>query len=393
MRNCCIVVFVFFIVCFNGNVFAGEKGVNDIIYVDDDGGADFVSIQDAVDAASSGDTIFVHAGFYNETVMINASLTLIGEDKHSTIIEGGKRSDVVTISSEHVCFSHFTVQNSSSIVREGWWKAGIRITASDVTVEHNIIRDNLNGVFVKRVENLSLNHNLFFNDSLTLYSYDADFDPRPDLKRVHYVHEIKDNFVNDKPLIYLVDESNQVISSDVGQLILVNCTNVSVQDVSISSADFPVLFVFCENCALMNCSFFDNQGECTFLNSDDNCVFGNKFSDNFHGLLLDYGSESNDISHNLFFNNRFCGLICEYFSGENRIIHNDFIDNRANAFLIKSFQNEWRKNYWSDWIGLTNPVFQLFPKMITGTLFESNQKIVSLINTDLSPQLEPHRYQ
>ncbi|MFO8077861.1 MAG: right-handed parallel beta-helix repeat-containing protein [Thermoplasmatota archaeon] len=394
MRKCFIVVFVLFIGCFNGNVFSGEQRVNDILYVDDDGGADFVSIQEAIDAASSGDTIFVHSGWYNETVEINASLTLIGEDKNTTIIEGGKRSDVVTISSDNVCFSGFTIQNSSTVVREGWWKAGIRIIASDVLVENNIIRDNLNGVFVKRVENLTLRNNLFYYDSLTLYPYDADYDPRPNLKRLHYDHVIEGNLVNDKPLVYMVDESDTVISSDVGQLILVNCTNVSVQDVSIISADFPLLFVFCENCALMNCSFFDNQGECTFLDSDDNQVYGNVFEGNFHGLLLDYGSESNDISHNLFSNNRFCGLICEYFSNENRMVHNDFIDNRgANAFLIKAFHNEWEQNYWSDWIGLTNPFFQMFPKMITGTLFESNQRIVSLINIDVSPQFEPQSYQ
>ena len=32
------------------------------IYVDDDGGADYANIQDAVDAASDGDTIFVFNG-------------------------------------------------------------------------------------------------------------------------------------------------------------------------------------------------------------------------------------------------------------------------------------------------------------------------------------------
>ena len=365
----------------------------DLIYVDDDIGADYVSIQQAIDEASEDATIFVSSGFYNETVVIDKRLTLLGENNETTIIDGGKRSDVVTISSDGVCFSGFTIQNSSSTVRNGWWRAGIRIIASDVLVENNIIRNNLNGVFVKRVENLSVRNNLFYDDSLTFYPYDADFDPRPDLKRIHYDHVIEDNLVNDKPLVYMVDESNQMISSDLGQLILINCTNVSVRNVSISSADFPVFFVFCENCALLNCSFFDNQGECTLLNSDDNIVSGNVFTDNFHGLLLDYGSESNVISKNLFCDNRFCGLICEFFSNQNKILFNDFINNSgANAFLIKAFQNDWHGNYWSDWKGLTHSVFQLFPKIITGTIFESNQRIISLVDVDLSPQLEPYGY-
>ena len=35
-----------------------------IIYVDDDGGADYTSIQDAIDNASFGDTIYIYSGIY-----------------------------------------------------------------------------------------------------------------------------------------------------------------------------------------------------------------------------------------------------------------------------------------------------------------------------------------
>ena len=48
--------------------------------VDDDAPADFSTIQEAVDAASSGDTIQVKAGTYYEHVAINKSLALVGED-------------------------------------------------------------------------------------------------------------------------------------------------------------------------------------------------------------------------------------------------------------------------------------------------------------------------
>jgi pectin methylesterase-like acyl-CoA thioesterase len=61
--------------------------VNNIIYVDG-GEADFTTIQDAIDTANEGDTIYVEKGIYCENIIINKSLILIGEDKEYTIIDG-----------------------------------------------------------------------------------------------------------------------------------------------------------------------------------------------------------------------------------------------------------------------------------------------------------------
>lgn len=59
------------------------------ITVDKSGSGDFTSIQDAINNASDGDTIFVKAGTYIENIVIeNKSVSLIGEDKENTVIEG-----------------------------------------------------------------------------------------------------------------------------------------------------------------------------------------------------------------------------------------------------------------------------------------------------------------
>ena len=59
-----------------------------IIYVDDDGGADYTCIQDAIDNAADGDTIYVFNGTYNENIVIDKTIYLIGENRDSTIING-----------------------------------------------------------------------------------------------------------------------------------------------------------------------------------------------------------------------------------------------------------------------------------------------------------------
>ena len=49
--------------------------------------ADFSSIQDAVDAASPGDTINIAPGTYSEHIVVNKALTLVGSGKDTTFIE------------------------------------------------------------------------------------------------------------------------------------------------------------------------------------------------------------------------------------------------------------------------------------------------------------------
>ncbi len=56
------------------------------IYVDDDGGADYTSIQEAIDNSSDGDTVYVYSGYYNEHVVVNKSIDLVGEDKETTYV-------------------------------------------------------------------------------------------------------------------------------------------------------------------------------------------------------------------------------------------------------------------------------------------------------------------
>ena len=90
------------------------------IYVDDDGGADYTSIQDAINAAnaSGGDTIYVYSGIYNENIVINKPLILTGQNKDTTIIDGGKSGHTIYAFSGteyiyiEISISEFTVRNA-----------------------------------------------------------------------------------------------------------------------------------------------------------------------------------------------------------------------------------------------------------------------------------------
>ena len=49
-------------------------------------GGDYSNIQEAIDQAIEGSTIFIKTGIYTEIIDINKKLTIIGENKFSTII-------------------------------------------------------------------------------------------------------------------------------------------------------------------------------------------------------------------------------------------------------------------------------------------------------------------
>jgi nitrous oxidase accessory protein NosD len=77
-------------------------------------GQNFTKIQDAVDNANSGDKVIVQAGTYYENVVINKSITLIGNDTTNTIINGSGSGSVITITADGCYVSGLLVTNSGS---------------------------------------------------------------------------------------------------------------------------------------------------------------------------------------------------------------------------------------------------------------------------------------
>jgi len=121
----------------------------DIIYVDDDnieGPWDgtiehpYYFVQDGVEAANPGDTVYVFSGLYEyQYIEIHETINLIGEDKETTIFACNINSWAILIYADYVNVSGFTFTHTGFI--KGTRMMGIG--ASYCTISDNIFSDDV----------------------------------------------------------------------------------------------------------------------------------------------------------------------------------------------------------------------------------------------------------
>ena len=85
--------------------------IGNILHVGGLGPNNYTKIQDAINDSSNGDTVYVHddSSPYHETLTINKSIALVGENKETTVIENyNVNSNAVRIWADNVRISGFT---------------------------------------------------------------------------------------------------------------------------------------------------------------------------------------------------------------------------------------------------------------------------------------------
>ncbi len=107
------------------------------LYVGSFGPGNFSTIQDAINSSQDGDTIYVYddASPYLENVIIDKAISLLGEDRETTIIDSGNVT--ILILADDVYVSGFTITNSQWVY--GIYRAGIYILSNDTVIFDNII--------------------------------------------------------------------------------------------------------------------------------------------------------------------------------------------------------------------------------------------------------------
>ncbi len=190
--------------------------------------------------------------------------------------------------------------------------------------------------------------------------------------------------MNGKKLGFYTNLNSTTIAESVyGQLILVNCTNLTVRDQILNNATTGLFLYFCTSSVIINntCSNNDYRGISISGFSDSFTVSNNTCNNNWEGISLSSSSSSTVanntcnnnyygiylylsafcvVAYNLLQENEGYGVYLNYYSDNNIIHHNTFVDNNlggTSQAYDRGLTNTWydtstnKGNYWSDWSG------------------------------------------
>lgn len=342
-------------------------------------GLGYTTIQEAINVPETldGHAIFVEAGTYYENVFLNKTVSLIGENSETTIIDGNKTGSVVTITVNNVNITGFTVQNSGPQGSSGYGPldCGIFVSSSsEICITENVVTNNSLGIYFDRCSGNTLRNNnltqntvnLLVGGDLITYGY------------LHMLHDIDEtNIVNGSPIYYWIDKHDKQIPYDAGCIYLVNSTNITVKDIEITNS--LVCLVSTNNSIVENVKV--NFGGISLGLSQDNRVTKNTLT---NGTIALTWSLNNTVAYNVMSNssvgiylyssywwtipnknfivsntiaNCAVGISIPTYAdcNNNTIYHNNFINNTKdvdNYDSINSWDNGAEGNYWSNYPGV-----------------------------------------
>ena len=351
------------------------------LYVGGDGPGNYTKIQEAVDNASDGDTVFVYHGTYYEHLLLNKSLKLIGENKASTKIISLNHTICIFIISNSVLICGFTIHGNYSY-------HGIYIKDSQYCiVEDNTIQFNSYGIY---------------NDNSSFIQ----------ILNNHFQNNTADGISCDHSNNTIIEENNILYNGRHGISIGFSPSSTLDNNHIHWNGEYGITFYFCDELTITNNLIHENLENgidgfnSYFINISDNSIYRNKghgievwdpifgcisnnhiFENNHSGIFLLFGNDS-IITNNRIESNNKCGieLMCTFksnvsynsisendifgcflnWSWDNKVIYNTFIDNHRDAYsswiidnIIHSV-NIWDGNYWSRARILPKPIFGYF---------------------------------
>ncbi len=308
--------------------------------VDDDGPADFSSIQEAINAANSGDTIFVHSGTYYENVIVNKTVSLVGENKLDTIVDGKNVGTVVTVIANNVNVTGVTVRN-------GWgeWQSGIALNfVENCNIFENIIADNELGIALGYTNNSRILDNYVTHNEGGIFLMVSNYNIFRGNEMVEntgdfaVLGENLSDFINDvdssntidgKPIYYWVNKRDMTVPFDAGYVALVNCTLITIEWLIQTEA---VQLIYTTSSTITN-----NIVGLSLYYSSNNIIFRNNFTHSGHGIYLS-GSSNNIISENDITANSMFGILL-WVSSNNSVTGNNIAGNGYDGIYLYSCSN------------------------------------------------------
>jgi parallel beta-helix repeat protein len=318
------------------------------LYVGGSGPGNYTKIQDAIDNASDGDTVFVYddSSPYYENLFVNKSIQFFGEKKETTIIDAGGHGNGIFLSADNVTITGFTIENSDI------YHSGINMSYSNYSkIYSNIFNNNTGcGLSIRP----STNNNII-SDNVFIHNYGGILSSR--------------NFGNLIVSNYIVN--NKWIGIECG-----NQNTIVGNTISSNGVYGMIISGLSENSNLITRNYISNHSFGIHLNSKTNStVFNNTVIDNEIGIGLE-GSKNN-IINNYIINSSVCGLYCDLSAHDNIISNNSFFNNG----IINSDPN--RNEFYDNEVN-GKPLIYL--RKVTGQVIENAGQIILVDCNDITIQ-------
>jgi parallel beta-helix repeat protein len=361
-------------------------------------GQTHTKIQDAIDNASSGDTIRVYSGIYYENVIVNKTLTLIGNGSKNTIVDGNGFEDVMLVIADWVNISKFSITNSGNSVSTG--DGGLKLSYSENCkidnysisnngryglciwhysknniIEYNNLSNNEYGVSIwdqsnnnKFISNDAINNtytgflltsssrdNIFLNNNL-ISNVEAGISFGMQCYRnIARNNKMKSNNYGIYNMwgVESVITGNTFINNYRG--IELGTLDNEIIDNNFSNNEIGILINSYYGHIINNNSFLQNRIAIRVSSSDENYFINNTISNNEKGINFTRNSRNNIFTNNLISENTW-GINVTFHS--NTFYHNNIINN-TNQLSNSGYNNDWNNNddegnYWSDYFGFDN---------------------------------------
>ena len=305
---------------------------------------DYPTIQQAINAAIPADTVYVRAGTYYEHVTIGKSLTLQGEDRETTIIDGGATGKVVTaVSTSNVTVSGFTVRNGGSS-SQGYDKdAGIalRYTSYSLISDCIVTSNGLNGLYAYQSSyNTVQDCEFCYNQT----------DPIGGIQGAIHLRFSLHNTIADNKIYSNTSYSVTVRSWS-------QHTTITRNDVYSNGG--PGIHVgWSSHCTIVDNTVHDNPSSGVFFDATSyNTVRDNTICSNSFGIRVSYYAQKDTFVGNVIRGNGTGIIIGGYALGGHVFYHNDIVDNTVQC-NISAPPSIWDNgypsggNYWSDYVGV-----------------------------------------
>ena len=260
----------------------GDLGYRNTTYVDDDytpstigwGYDHFDNIQDGIDAVDENGAVFVYNGTYFDTLKINKTINLVGENKSSTFIVG-KHDYIMEITANFVNLTGFTFQSNWTDDEDVF---GILIKSDNNFFSNNILDPDSLGFYLSYATNNTIYNNL-------LIGVGVDINILSNYNKI-----INNSIINSEIDGIMIDHADY--NTIKGNKISSNNNNGIYLDRSCFNTIIDNNISYNSNCGI-------NMGKYCLNNTvSENIIMGNIK----HGFIL-WKSYHNNIFHNNFLNN------------------------------------------------------------------------------------------